>query len=266
MRQSQIHCWTLINLSQHSVSICASWRFHILWTKNLLGSPTRILDFFFQRLNSNLLSIKWWKVRIITINGHQVELWGTARPHSPVPETTPGHWLLLLYLAQAVSDYICLRALWYGNSCAQKNPDPRYCPQFIQSLLSPGRGTQTIKICSRAEFLQQVKESIDPLTAAKHFTESGPSEDGNGSPRNSTGAAGACRCTVRKKQCSVAQHTEQAAGTAGWFWTQLQGQQGQLLLNTLHLPFSKRGSHKKFTLCSGHNVFKWTTHTFFRNN
>lgn len=100
----------------------------------------------------------------------------------------------------------------------------------------------------------------------KHFTESGPSEDGNGSPRNSTGAAEACRSTVRKKQCSVAQHTEQAAGTAGWFWTQLQGQQGQLLLNTLHLLFSKRGSHKKFTLCSGHDVFKWTTHTFFRNN
>lgn len=95
------------------------------------------------------------------------------------------------------------------------------------------------------------------LLLQKHFAESGPSEHGNGSPSNSTGAAEACRNTVRKKECSMAQHTEQAAGTASWFWTQLQGQEEQLLLNTMYLLFSKRGSHKKKLFCDrGHDVFK----------
>lgn len=77
------------------------------------------------------------------------------------------------------------------TACAQKKPQtPHIAHNSSLSLLSPDRGTQkTIKIGSRAAFLQQVKESIHPLAAENHFTEFGPSEDGNSSPSNSTGAA-----------------------------------------------------------------------------
>lgn len=99
--------------------------------------------------------------------------WTLGRPLGALQDQTllcqrkisPGHWLLLLNLAQAASDYICLKALTYGNSlCSKKpHPNPTYCPQFI--LITSFSRQRDPK-----DHQNRLKSSISTASKGKHIS------------------------------------------------------------------------------------------------